>query len=124
MKYSKQKELILKTVKENHIHPSTEKIYELVKYNIPNISLGTVYRNLNKFAQKGSIKKIEGINGSSIFDGNTEKHHHFICEQCNSVIDIDEKDIPIEMGNISNKEFTIHSYDLTLKGICSKCYQQ
>lgn len=124
MKYSKQKELILKTVKENHIHPSAEKIYELVKYNIPNISLGTVYRNLNKFAQKGSIKKIEGINGSSIFDGNTEKHHHFICEQCNSVIDIDEKDIPIEMGNISNKEFTIHSYDLTLKGICSKCYQQ
>ena len=57
MNYSKQRELILNTLKENVVHPTAEYLYEILKENNPNLSLGTVYRNLNQLAENGTIKK-------------------------------------------------------------------
>ena len=87
MKYSRQRELILKTLKENCIHPTAEQLYELIRREEPTVSLATVYRNLNLLAENGMVKKIEGLDGTAHFDHQTFDHYHFICTKCNRVID-------------------------------------
>ena len=122
MKYSKQRELILKTLQENPIHPTADEIYQLLRLELPSISLGTVYRNLNQLSESGEVMKITGLDGSVHFDHNTHKHYHFICNKCNKVYDIPAKAIP----NIENsvEECTglhISECELVLKGLCRDC---
>lgn len=122
MKYSKQKELILQTVKENRIHPTAEAVYEMVREKIPNISLATVYRNLNKMSEKGLLKKLDNIDGVARFDGETSEHHHFVCEKCGQIFDLDKSDFPALEKIAENKSnFIIKTYDITLKGVCYNC---
>lgn len=122
MKYSKQRELILKTLQENPIHPTADEIYQLLRLELPSISLGTVYRNLNQLSESGEVMKITGLDGSVHFDHNTYKHYHFICNKCNKVYDIPAKAIP----NIENsvEECTglhVSECELVLKGLCRDC---
>ena len=125
MKYSKQRQLILKTLEKNVVHPTAEYIYELVKKELPTISLATVYRNLNLLADNKIIKKIDGLSDSTHYDHNTHKHYHFLCTKCNKIFDIDEATI----GNIVNKveentNFKITQHEVSLKGICHECQTQ
>ena len=106
MNYSKQRELILETLKENVVHPSADYIYGKLKDKLPNISLATVYRNLNQLAENGTILKIEGLENSDHFDHNTHEHHHFLCEKCGRIFDI-PKDIAPDI-NLKVKEQTGH----------------
>ena len=78
LKYSKQRDSILKTLQENVVHPTADFIYAKAKEENPNISLATVYRNLNQLAENGDIKKISGLDNMTHFDHNTHKHFHFI----------------------------------------------
>jgi len=88
MKYSKQREHILKTLRENVIHPTADEIYALARKGMPSLSLATVYRNLNQLAENGIIRRIDGLDGSVHFDHNLCKHYHFICTKCNKVYDV------------------------------------
>ena len=63
MKYSRQRDLILKALRENVVHPTADFIYTVLKEKEPNLSLDTVYRNLNLLANEGIIRKIEGLDG-------------------------------------------------------------
>ncbi len=74
MKYSRQRELILKTLRENCIHPTAEQLCELIRKEEPTVSLATVYRNLNLLAENGIVKKIEGLDGTAHFDHQTHDH--------------------------------------------------
>ncbi len=73
MNYSKQRELILKTVIENPIHPTADTVYEQVRRENPKISLGTVYRNLNFLSEMGILRKISMPVGSDRFDGRLDE---------------------------------------------------
>ena len=88
MNYSKQRETILKVLRENMNHPTADRLYELVRRELPDISLATVYRNLNRLAAAGTIRSIRDLDGSVHFDHNVEKHYHFICTKCNKVYDV------------------------------------
>lgn len=122
MKYSKQRELILKTLRENPIHPTADEIYQLLRHELPNISLGTVYRNLNQLSESGEVMKITGLDGSVHFDHNTHKHYHFICNKCNKVYDIPAKDVPdIEHSVSEHTGLYISECELVLKGLCRDC---
>lgn len=122
MKYSKQKELIKGFVLENLIHPTAENVYDNLKPNNPNLSLGTVYRNLNKLSQQGFIKKISVHNGKDFFDGNVSKHYHIICKCCNKVFDVN-----LDLENFINKQIknqsdiAIIDHNLTINGLCIAC---
>ena len=125
MKYSKQRELVLKTLQENMCHPTAEHIYALLKKELPSISLATVYRNLNQLAANGMVKKIEGLDGSIHFDHNLSKHYHFVCTKCNKVYDV-PYDVAPDLGkNVSAKTgLIIENYDITFKGICPECHKK
>jgi Fe2+ or Zn2+ uptake regulation protein len=88
MRYSKQREMILHTLKNNPVHPTADYLYGLLKRKMPALSLGTVYRNLNMLAEGGAIKRLRGAGGKDRFDHNNFDHCHMICKNCGSVQDI------------------------------------
>ena len=122
MKYSKQRELILKTLQEYAIHPTADVLYAKIKTKAPEISLATVYRNLNLLAENGVIKKIEGLDNAAHFDHNMHQHYHLLCTECQQVFDIPADVLPMIDKNVAQKTgMMIESYDISFRGICPKC---
>lgn len=122
IKKSYQNEIIYEALKEHCIHPSAEALYLLIKPSHPNLSLATVYRNLNKMAHGGKIKKIRGLSSKDHFDHNIEEHYHMICEKCGSVFDIFTKMPPGFLKDLSYRtKHDILNYDITFWGICKNC---
>lgn len=122
MKYSRQRELVLRTLRENLVHPTADYIYNLLRTEMPNISLGTVYRNLSQLAESGEIVKIPGLDGAVHFDHNTHKHFHFICIKCNKVYDIPTTIAPdLEQKVLEQTGLNVTKSELSLKGICPSC---
>jgi Fe2+ or Zn2+ uptake regulation protein len=121
---SKQKVAVLRVVKGTTSHPIAYWVYEQVRREIPNISLGTVYRNLKLLKQEGLILEIELVGMLTRFDGNTQYHHHFICEQCGRVFDV-ESDEAMEraMGDrvAQRMGFRITQHRCEFRGLCKDC---
>ncbi len=121
MKFSRQREMILREVQNSIEHPTADNIYDSLKKDNPNLSLGTVYRNLTQLEENGYISKI-AIPGDPIrFDANLNEHHHFICEKCNKIIDIDNSSIEYIENPLIDKGIKIKSRFIVLRGICDKC---
>ena len=122
MKYSRQRELILKSLRENCIHPTAEQLYDFIHQEEPTVSLATVYRNLNLLAENGMVKKIEGLDGTAHFDHQTHDHYHFICTRCGQVFDV-PYDIAPDLETAVEKQtgLKVTSYDIAFRGICQNC---
>lgn len=89
LKYSRQRESIKHFLAETKEHPTADTVYLHVKKQFPNISLGTVYRNLNLLTDLGEVVKISTPNGGDRFDGHPEPHNHFLCTKCGRLLDLD-----------------------------------
>ncbi len=114
-----QRQLILEILKSTTAHPTADWIYEQARKEIPNISLGTVYRNLKILKEEGLI--IELTDGKqSRFDARIDNHYHFKCEKCGSIYDIEPEDIEIN-HLLEFKGFSIDTVDVNITGVCSKC---
>ena len=121
MKFSRQREAVKKVLMSTKTHPTAAWIYERVREEIPNISLGTVYRNLSGLAEDGTIKKLSFGDASVHFDGDVSGHSHFYCEHCGEITDIwlDQSKLlgPIESDYNVKARFA----DFNITGKCSKC---
>jgi len=118
---SRQKKAILAFLKDNKTHPSAEAIYEGVKKDIPNISIGTVYRNLKILQEDGEISEISS-QGMGRFEENQGTHYHFRCVKCGQVIDIDEPvDEEINRRMAAKTGLIINSHQLEFHGLCKEC---
>ena len=119
---SKQKEAIFKVLKETSCHPTAEWVYEQVKREIPNISLGTVYRNLKLLKQDGIISELDLTGTLSRFDGNAQNHYHFRCEQCGCIFDVDESVNKESDARLVQKTgFKVFYHRLEYRGLCKDC---
>lgn len=116
---TKQKSLILDVVSSSRSHPSAYEVYESCKTSIPNISLGTVYRNLNTLVEKGKIKALHMSDNTIRYDRMNDEHHHFICNRCNKIYDIHHK---IDLEDLPDGH-KVMDYELTIRGICKKCIE-
>ncbi len=122
-KYSKKREAILDVIKSTDSHPTAEWIYNKVKPLYPDLSLGTVYRNLNLFEQNGDVRCITTFNGKDRYDADLDSHSHFICTECNSILDISS---PLSVQELlsqikENNNLSPSSYSLTIYGSCKDC---
>ena len=125
MNYSRQREFILDTLKSNVVHPTAEYLYTILKEKEPNISLATLYRNLNQLAENGVIKKIDGLDTSSHYDHNTRAHYHFICDNCKRVFDVSADVAPdIVEKTEAQTGFIVKSHDIIFNGICRDCLKK
>ena len=122
IKYSHQREAIVDYLKSTKSHPTAETVYENIRLIIPNISLGTVYRNLNQLADCGRILRLSCDGKNVHYDGFTHPHCHFLCEVCGSVLDMD-MDFPSELINKAKKssENTIKDVSIVYSGVCEAC---
>lgn len=122
VKYSKQREAIKVYLQHNHSHPTAAKVYEDLRLDYPNISLGTVYRNLNFLVEQGEIMKISCDDGSDHYDGNVTPHYHFICRKCNQVTDLAIPSLD-HINILANSMFngTIEGHVTYFYGVCEEC---
>ncbi len=123
MKYSKQRELVYEYVNSVKSHPTAQNVYENIRQKSPNISLGTVYRNLENLSNQGKIKRIKSIDKNDRFDADITEHYHARCEKCGKIYDI-YMDSVLEYLNkdvekILNCEVT--SKDIIFNIICQDC---
>ena len=121
MRNTKQKNLILSIVENSSTHPTAEEIYNICRENISNISLGTVYRNLNLLVTQGLIRRIKMENHIDHFDHSNYSHAHFICIECGEIIDLDKKYI-VEKNQID--ENIVLDCEVNYKGICKECKER
>ncbi len=118
--YSKQREAILEVLRETDTHPTANWIYEKVREKIPNISLGTVYRNLGALTADGTVLKIEVGDGFEHFDGDISPHLHLYCRECETIIDQGLKSDYIK--NVAkNSGFKTDTTIYVAYGICENC---
>ena len=99
-------------------------VYEQLKVEMPRLSLGTVYRNLNQLADAGRLKKIPLADGSCRFDKTTNTHSHIVCESCGCVADVTLPSFnALEQAITDETGYTLRSYDVVLRGLCKTCEQ-
>ena len=104
-------------------HPSAEMVFTHLKQEIPDLSIGTVYRNLNLFKNQGLAVSVATVNGVERFDGNTDPHVHFICNGCDAVIDLMDMDVPQELRAAAERSCggLVSECQLSFTGLCSQC---
>jgi Fur family peroxide stress response transcriptional regulator len=124
MKFSRQRAAILTFLQSRKDHPTAELVYTNVKEEFPNISLGTVYRNLNQLAEAGMVAKLSfGLAATDHFDYDTSPHLHFICNRCKAVIDLPVKGDFSCIDEQANVDFDgqIQGHRLYFCGLCKDC---
>ncbi len=127
LKYSRQRESIKNYLALTHDHPTADTVYMHVREEFPNISLGTVYRNLNLLTDLGEAVKITVPDGGDRFDGNTQPHNHFVCTCCKRIMDLNmDMSSILELNNTASKDFDgiIESSTTTFYGKCSNCIKK
>lgn len=122
MRMSRQRRVIMEVLRNMKTHPGADEVFREVKKTIPNVSLGTVYRNLDFLASRGDINRLE-CSGSMRFDGDTGSHHHVRCANCQRIDDLPELDINDIKSNASRfTSFNIDDVSLTFIGLCPECH--
>ena len=127
LKYSRQRESIMSFLKTRKDHPTADVVYMNEKKEFPNISLGTVYRNLTLLTELGEISRIQVGDGIDHFDADISPHYHFICRQCGAVIDLpnvnmDEKEESRLIISFSNGfSGIVEGHTTYFYGLCSNC---
>lgn len=122
-KRSKKRDAILQCISGTKCHPTADWVYQQLKPQIPDLSLGTVYRNIAMFKEEGVIQSIGVVNGLERYDYNTAPHTHFVCTQCHQVLDLDEIQLPQGVIDQTERCFggKIGSYQLQFSGQCAEC---
>lgn len=119
---TKQREVILSVLRSTKTHPTADWIYQEVRKQMPNISLGTIYRNLKTLTEMGEIQELSYGSTYSRFDGNVHEHYHFVCEGCGRVMDVE-----IELSQEINQKVaealgvSVNKHRLEFYGMCQDC---
>ncbi len=122
-KHSRQRDAIINELCSRHDHPTADELYFALKSAMPNLSLGTVYRNLNKLSDGGTIQKIS-IGNVDHFDGNAENHYHMLCSECKRLYDVPYpvlEDIEANAHDFADGKITSHT--VIFFGVCNGCLQ-
>ncbi len=122
IKNSKQRDLILKIVRSTRCHPGADWIYSEARKELPNISLGTIYRNLNLLVQEGKIQELILNNNNKRYDGDLRHHYHVTCLHCNEIKDVPHMSPRADSDEIENLTgYQILSHRLEFTGFCPEC---
>lgn len=122
MRNSKQREAVLRVLKESYDHPTADVVHERVKAEIPNISLGTVYRDLKQLQDGGLITVVESSDAKVHYEGHLEEHLHFLCERCAGITDVFcEATLPEGVRALRERGYIVHAHKTVYYGICDEC---
>lgn len=119
---SKKRDAMLELLRSTTCHPSADWVHRQLRQQYPDISLGTVYRNLKQLTEEGLVRSVGVIGGQERFDGCLTPHSHFICNHCGQMVDLPDC-VPADAVGLLGKEygFTAQSCEVHIYGICSDC---
>ena len=119
----RKRNAILSYLCQSTQHPSAEKIFTDLKAEIPDLSMGTVYRNLTLFKKQGLATSVATVNGVERFDANTSPHVHFICNNCDAVIDLHPIQTPESLSSQAESCIgcNVSGCQLSFTGLCREC---
>lgn len=122
-RHSKKRDSILECLKSTKSHPSAEWVYNQLKPMYPNLSLATVYRNLNQLKEEGLICSVGNFMNQERYDATVLPHTHALCAICGQIIDIDDISVSKEVCNEAGRltGYKISSASLRFTGICPEC---
>lgn len=119
MRYSAQRQQVYDVLASTNIHPDAQWVYNKVRAIMPDISLGTVYRNLSQLVSSGMVKRISAIDNVERFDACTDRHAHFVCNSCGCI-----SDVVLPEVNGSELEHQIDNVEVMYYGTCKMCLAQ
>ena len=124
-RYSRQRELIYQALLHTDAHPTADMVYQWLKADNPNLSLGTVYRNLLFFQRQGTIQSVGVVQGQERFDAVITPHSHFVCTTCSAVIDLHKIAMDASLNRAVREQygFEVERHELTFYGTCQACMQ-
>jgi Fur family peroxide stress response transcriptional regulator len=119
---SVQRERILEALRQTRSHPTAKWLFNKVRKQFPSLSLGTVYRNLGLLVVRGLASRLDFGNGVDRFEATSRPHHHFVCEGCGQVADLD---LPID-PSLTRKlrkatGYAATRHEIRLYGLCKEC---
>ena len=125
-KFSRKRNAILDCLRGTTCHPTAEWVYQQLKPDFPDLSLGTVYRNLAAFKAEGVIDSVGVVNGLERYDGNTVPHAHIVCESCGAVLDAESIELPEELlARVqADTGCEIRRCQISFTGLCPNCLQK
>lgn len=121
-KRSRQRERILETLRATKTHPTATWVYDELKREFPDLSLGTVYRNLGILRDQGLVRVLQSGSTFDRFDAETAPHYHFNCERCGRVIDV-----PMgALGDLDGRAAeavggSVSGHRIDFYGVCGDC---
>ncbi|MBC8187531.1 MAG: transcriptional repressor [Proteobacteria bacterium] len=120
--HSRQREEILDWVRRTETHPTAAEIHDALIPDRSDLSLGTVYRNLEILVADGDLDEVRSSSGATRYDGNRQPHHHFSCDRCGCIVDID---LPEPRG-LKRRLAREHGLEasrvrISISGICQDC---
>ena len=122
LRMTRQRRLILKELLAPGNHPTADAVYRGVRMRMPNISLGTVYRNLEILSQAGMVRKLHIGPGQKRYERTQHSHYHARCVKCGYISDLPAEPFgDLEQTATENSGFDITGHELAFEGLCGKC---
>jgi len=116
-----QRLAVYQTLYYSKDHPSAEVVFQQVRKRFPMISLGTVYKTLERFEEVGLIQKVSPLTEVARYDAATTPHIHMICLKCKSLQDVNEPLQEIRLSPQARNGFKVLSQQVLLQGYCAEC---
>jgi Fur family peroxide stress response transcriptional regulator len=124
-KLTRQREAVLRVIRERNDHPTANEIFEAARATLPAISYATVYNSLRYLRSEGLVREINFGNSASRYDRVTERHDHAICTACGKLVDFDLTAAADLIRAAARKSrFKAQSVHLTLLGVCPDCREE
>jgi Fur family ferric uptake transcriptional regulator len=120
---TRQRKVILEELRMMPHHPTADELYQRVRQRLPRISLGTVYRNLEKLAVSGMIRKLDYAGSQMRFDGDLHSHQHIRCVECGRIEDIDTAPEPTDCDRdiVAGSGYRLIERRVEYLGVCPAC---
>ncbi|MDY0041151.1 MAG: Fur family transcriptional regulator [Desulforhabdus sp.] len=119
-----QRLAIYQALYHTHEHPSAEAIYQQVRKRFPMISLGTVYKTLERFYGVGLIEKVSPVTDVARYDAVINPHHHAVCMKCQSIQDVMSPSLDENISLPEGESFHVLRKQVLFHGYCPECYSQ
>jgi Fe2+ or Zn2+ uptake regulation protein len=117
-----QRQALLNELQGRSDHPTAEALHDSVRRDLPKVSLGTIYRNLDELCSAGLARKMSQTDGPSRYDGRVEAHHHIRCCHCDAIVDLLGINAPHLAEQAESKSgYSVQEFSIEFTGTCSRC---
>ena len=118
-----QRYAVMAFLMECERHPTAAEIFEAVNRVDPRSSRATTYNNLRDLVQAGLVREVAAEGRAARFDATGTRHHHFICDRCGDVEDMEWFEVPKPASGSLGKR-VVRECELIFRGLCAKCARQ